>query len=213
MNRIRYLFREETEGFHLRYLIARMLMAPIPSYTGERIRGVIFKFMGFDIGYGSGFSGAPSISGPRPLQANLHIGKHCWFNCDCIFDIGAPVNIGNNVAVGHQVMFITTSHEIGTLGRRAGPLTVGPITIGDGVWLGARCMILPGVTVGTGAVIAAGAVVTRNVPPNVMVGGVPARPLRRLDPFETPGQHVESEDEQPLEQENNATIEHHYSNV
>jgi maltose O-acetyltransferase len=184
MNRIGYLFREETEGFHLRYLIARMLIAPIPNYTGERYRGIIFKLMGFDIGYGSGFSGAPAISGPRPLQANLHIGKHCWFNCGCIFDVGAPISIGNDISVGHQVMFITTSHEIGTHGRRAGDLTVAPITIGDGVWLGARCMILPGVTVGTGCVVAAGAVVTRDIPPNILVGGVPARPLRQIDPFE-----------------------------
>jgi maltose O-acetyltransferase len=213
MNRIGYLFREETEGFHLPYLIARTLMAPIPSYTGERIRGIIFKLMGFDIGYGSGFSGAPAISGPRPLQANLHIGKHCWFNCGCVFDVGAPVRIGDNISVGHQVMFITTSHEIGTLGRRAGPLTIAPITIGDGVWLGARCMILPGVTVGAGAVIAAGAVVTRNVPPNMIVGGTPARPLRTLDPFETPGQRVDIEGEQPFEQVNHANTEHHYSNV
>ena len=46
MNRIGYLFREETEGFHLRYLIARMLIAPLPSYTGERYRGIVFKLMG-----------------------------------------------------------------------------------------------------------------------------------------------------------------------
>jgi maltose O-acetyltransferase len=213
MNRIAYLFREETEGFHLSYLLARMLMAPIPDYTGERIRALILKLMGFDIGYGAGFAGTPIISGPRPLKANLHIGKHSWFNRSCAFDIGAPVRIGDHVSVGQEVMFITTSHEIGNLGRRAGPLSVAPITIGDGVWLGARSTILPGVTIGAGAVVAAGALVTHNVPTNIIVGGVPARPFRKLDPFETPRQPAPQQEKQFFDQGTYANVEHHHPNL
>jgi acetyltransferase-like isoleucine patch superfamily enzyme len=58
---------------------------------------------------------------------------------------------------------------------------VGPIRIEDGVWIGSRVTVLPGVTIGAGAVIAAGAVVNRDVPPDTLVGGVPARVLRHLD--------------------------------
>jgi maltose O-acetyltransferase len=95
-------------------------------------------------------------------------------------DVGATITIQDHVVIGHEVMFVTSTHAYGGPDHRAGTLTVAPIVVEEGAWLGARCTILPGVTVGRGAVVAAGAVVNRDVPPNTLVGGVPARVLREL---------------------------------
>jgi maltose O-acetyltransferase len=90
------------------------------------------------------------------------------------------VTIGNNVSFGHQVIVLTNTHDIGPASRRAATLCSKAVTIGNGAWLGARCTILPGVTIGDGAVVAAGSVVNEDVPANVLVAGVPARLVRLL---------------------------------
>jgi maltose O-acetyltransferase len=76
-------------------------------------------------------------------------------------------------------------HEMGPSASRCGRLVAAPIEVGDGVWLASRVTILPGVAVGKGAVVAAGAVVTHDVAPDTLVAGVPARFVRDLDK-ETP---------------------------
>ena len=96
------------------------------------------------------------------------------------FDVSADIELGNDVAVGQQVLILTQTHRLGPSERRADVLTSAPVTIGDGCWIGARAVILPGVTIGPGAVVAAGAVVREDVPPDVLVAGVPARPVREL---------------------------------
>jgi maltose O-acetyltransferase len=180
MSKFAQLLHEETSGLHGRLLLARLLAAPLPIYTGGRVRTLALRLAGFRIGRGTLFSGMPTITGPRDLYGHLTTGRLCWFNIGCLLDLGAPITFGDLVAVGQQAMLLTTSHEMGPPGRRAAAAYTRPIVIESGVWLGARCMILPGVTIGAGAVVAAGAVVTKNVPPNALVGGVPARVLREL---------------------------------
>jgi acetyltransferase-like isoleucine patch superfamily enzyme len=94
---------------------------------------------------------------------------------------GAEVRIGSFVHIGHHVVLLTLDHEIGPARERCGSLLSGPITIDDGAWIGSRVTILPGVVVGKGAVVATGAVVVSDVPPNTLVGGVPAKLLRHLN--------------------------------
>ena len=113
------------------------------------------------------------------LHSPLTIGANCFINHDVVVRAGCA--IGNNVAIGPRAFLSTDHHDIGPSTYRAGRIERKPITIGDGVWIGANALILPGLTIGAGSVVAAGAVVTRDVPPNTLVAGVPARPLRTLD--------------------------------
>ncbi len=121
------------------------------------------------------------------IQGPVSIGEATFVNRDVYIRPGT--RIGANVAIGPFVRLITDSHEIGAHTRRAGRPSFQPITIGDGVWIGAGATILGGVTVGDGAVIAAGSLVTRDVPADTLVGGVPARTIRQLpaDGENTPG--------------------------
>lgn len=93
----------------------------------------------------------------------------------------ADILIGERCDIGHGVELNPGSHLMGDSIRRAGSPTARSIRIGDGCWIGARALILGGVTIGNSSVIAAGAVVIANVPPNSLVAGVPARIKRVLD--------------------------------
>lgn len=88
------------------------------------------------------------------------------------------ITIGNGVLIGHNVVLATLNHDPAPA-RRAW-LHPAPIVIGDRVWIGSNATVLPGVTIGDGAIVAAGAVVTKDVAPNTVVAGVPARLLRPL---------------------------------
>jgi maltose O-acetyltransferase len=174
------LLHAEFEGLHLRLLIARMLLAPMPIHVGGRLRGVILRLVGFQIGRGTIFAGTPIITLAGNKYKNLLIGEGCWFNFDCVFDLGAQIRIGSKAYMGHGVLVLTRSHEVGTSRQRALALVAKPVNIGNGVWLGSRSTILPGVTIGEGAIVAAGSVVNRDVPPNTLVAGVPARVVKEL---------------------------------
>jgi maltose O-acetyltransferase len=112
--------------------------------------------------------------------SRLTIGRDTFINRGCVIQADAPVTIGDQVHLGPGVRITTVSHEIGPSHRRAGERHYKPVTIGAGAWLGAGSQILPGVTVGAGAIVAAGSVVTADVPPDTVVGGVPAKLIRSL---------------------------------
>lgn len=110
------------------------------------------------------------------------IGEGSYINYGVYFDDNAPVTLGRNVAVGPNTMFVTASHTIGPSEHRimGEGDAMGPITVGDGTWIGARVTVLPNVTIGKGCVIAAGAVVTRDCEDDGLYMGVPARRVRDL---------------------------------
>ncbi len=180
MGKIKRVVYEELSGLHLRLLVARLILMPLPLHVGSRLRVAVFRLAGFRIGAGTLMWGTPTITGGADLYAKLIIGRRCWFNVGCFFDLGASITIGDQVAFGHQVVVLTSSHEVGPPSQRAAALYTKSVTIGDGAWLGARCTILPGVHVGAGAIVAAGAVVNRDIPANTMVAGIPARAIKRL---------------------------------
>ncbi len=97
-----------------------------------------------------------------------------------ILDI-APVNIGNYVMVGPNTLITTVNHRLSPMGRRKHLGIAKPVKIGSDVWIGGNVTILPGVTVGNNVVIAAGAVVTKDVPDNCVIGGVSAKIIKEIE--------------------------------
>jgi maltose O-acetyltransferase len=181
--RPRKLFRvigEELQGLNPRRLLPRLAASLIPIHAGGRLRVALLRLGGLRIGKGTVMAGTPTVTGARPHRL-LTIGRKCWLNIGCVLDVHAEVTIGDCVQFGQQVMVLTNTHELGSQHARWGRLDAQPVRIGSGAWLGARVTVLPGVNIGEGAVVAAGAVVTRDVPPNTLVAGVPARVLRELD--------------------------------
>ena len=175
VSKLQQVFAEEVEQLHPRLLLLNTLLAPLPMYVGGRVRAYCLRMAGFAIGHGTILWGIPRISGNKDLYQRLKIGRFCAINIDCFLDLGATITIGDRVSIGHQVMILTTSHKIGAAQYRAGELTTMPVTIEDGAWLGTRCTILPGVTIGAGAIVSSGAVVNKDVPANTVVAGAPAR--------------------------------------
>lgn len=109
---------------------------------------------------------------------NITFGKNVFVNSGCCFQDQAGITIGDGSLIGHQVVLATINHDFNPMRRATNHPA--PIVIGKNVWIGAHATLTPGVTIGDGAVIAAGAVVTHDVPPNMIVGGVPAKPIRNL---------------------------------
>lgn len=107
----------------------------------------------------------------------VEVGKNVFINHNCTMMSAGGIVIEDNVMIGPQVTLTTTNHDF----TDHFTLLCKPIHIGRNVWIGARALILPGVTIGENSVIAGGAVVTRDVEPNVVVGGAPARVLKHLD--------------------------------
>jgi len=115
----------------------------------------------------------------RPFSRSrekLRIGRNSIVNRRCTLDARGGITIGENVSLSPEVMILTSEHvkddpDFGVRDR--------PVVVEDHVWIGSRATILPGVTIGRGAVVAAGAVVARDVPPYCVAGGVPARVIGR----------------------------------
>ena len=112
---------------------------------------------------------------------NIFLGDDVFINYDTVILDGAPVTVGNHVFIGPQCGFYTAIHPFSVSERNLGLERALPITIHDNVWIGGKVCILPGVTVGEGAVIGAGSVVTRDVPPYSVVAGNPARVIKTLE--------------------------------
>lgn len=110
---------------------------------------------------------------------NIAVGRRVFINAGCCFQDQGGITIGDGCLIGHQVVLATINHGFSP-GER-GDNYPAPISIGNHVWIGSRAVVLPGVSIGDGAIIAAGAVVTRDVPPNVIAGGVPARIIKHIE--------------------------------
>lgn len=111
---------------------------------------------------------------------NIIVGDEFLANYNVtILDI-SKVIMGNNVWIGPNTLITTINHPLSPKGRRQHLGISKPVAIGNDVWIGGNCTILPGVTIGNNVVVAAGAVVTKDVPDNCVVGGVPARKLKDI---------------------------------
>lgn len=112
--------------------------------------------------------------------SRIAIGRGTYCNFGVSFEATAQITIGEGCAIGPEVLLCTGTHEMGGAHKRAGAPAPRPIVIGNGVWIGARAVVLPGVTIGSGCFIAAGAVVASDCAVNGVYAGVPARRTKDL---------------------------------
>lgn len=110
-----------------------------------------------------------------------HFGKGTFVNHGCYFMDGGTIHIGENVFIGPYCGFYTASHPINYADRNKGFERALPIKIGDHCWFGANVSVMQGVTIGAGCVIAAGSVVTKDVPENCLIAGVPATIKKKIN--------------------------------
>lgn len=115
------------------------------------------------------------------VGSTVTIGEDTYINSGLILIDDYTITIGRGCLFGTGVTLCTTGHPIDPEERAKGAMYSFPITIGDGAWIGAGAIILPGITVGKYAVVGAGSVVTRDVPDYTVAAGNPCRPIRRID--------------------------------
>lgn len=115
---------------------------------------------------------------------NTTFGKNCYMNYDCIILDVNTVTIGDNVQIAPRVGIYTATHPTDATERNTGGELGLPIKIGNNCWLGANSVICPGVTIGDNVVVAAGSVVNKDIPSNVLVAGNPAKIRKQLKPCE-----------------------------
>ena len=109
---------------------------------------------------------------------NITIGKNVFINAGCKFQDQGGITIDDGALIGHAVVIATLNHDVDPAKRQS--LHPSPVHIGKGVWIGANATITPGVTIGDHAIVAAGAVVTKDVPAGTVVGGVPAKLIKKI---------------------------------
>lgn len=153
-----------TLAIHLPEVRLLPITKPIRAFLAKRILDQCGKNVWIDKGVWLGDGLYRKLGNKSGLGVNSSIGKY--------------TTIGNNVMMGRDVIIITRNHEFGDVNipmNRQGFRDYKPVIINDDVWIGSRVIILPSVHVGTGVIIGAGAVVTKDVEPHSIVGGVPAR--------------------------------------
>lgn len=167
-----------SEAHQLMHRMAREAMELTKQLNGscdqEEIRGLFAQLTGKPVA--EGFAMFPPFS--TDFGKNITVGPGVFLNAGCRFQDQGGITIGAGSLIGHNVVLATLNHEMDP--RHRGDMHPAPIRIGQRVWIGANATVCPGVTIGDGAVVAAGAVVTRDVPANTVVGGVPARLIRRI---------------------------------
>lgn len=144
-------------------------------HTPDEVRALLSQLFGYEVD--------PSFRLFPPFYTdfgrNIHIGKGVFINDGCHFQDHGGVTLGDGCQIGHNVVFATLDHGLRPEERHT--TFPAPIVLGRNVWVGANATILRGVTIGDNAVIAAGAVVVRDVEPDTVAGGVPAKTIRKID--------------------------------
>ena len=146
----------------------------MPYFVGKKWRNFLLHCFGMK--YDGRVSFYPSSKVWAPW--NLELGSFVAIDDAVNLYSAAKIKIGTKVAISRESFICTASHDVTKANR---PLVTAPVTICDGVWIGARAIVLPGVTIGEGAVVAAGAVVTKDVEPWTVVGGNPAKFIKRRE--------------------------------
>jgi len=154
------------------------LIAPLTPSRMFSFRAKMLRWCGAEIGEDVKIAATVLIHG----NGRLKIGNHVWigFRGVLVSHNCGGIVIGDHVRIGQCLSIVDSTHKIGTCDNRAGETEFKEVKIGSGCWIGMNVTILPGVNVGSGNIVAAGAVVVGDVPPNCMVAGVPAIVKKRL---------------------------------
>ncbi len=162
------------EAFHAYADEARRITAKLNNeyHTAEEIVGLFSELTGEDVD--TSFRLFPPFY--TDCGKNIRVGKNVFVNSCCCFQDQGGIRIGDGALIGHQVVIATLNHDLDP--EQRGSMKAAPVTIGKDVWIGSHATVLAGVTIGDGAVVAAGAVVTKDVPPKTVVGGVPAKVIK-----------------------------------
>jgi maltose O-acetyltransferase len=157
--------------------IVNHVTALLPETRCYRLKAWLYRLCGYRIARSSRIVSSVRIWG----DMDLRVGEHTFIGYECLIVGGvSTIDIGDQVDIGPRVSVISGTHIIDMNGgRAAGCGESRDIAIEDGAWVGACCTILGGVRIGAKAVIAAGSVVTRDIPPEVVAAGVPCRPVKR----------------------------------
>jgi acetyltransferase-like isoleucine patch superfamily enzyme len=169
---------QESRDLFERVKVATRLSSQLSAYCvdeGEEIRDAFEELIGKPVG--EGFILIPPFYADHGL--NITVGRGVFIGYECMFTGHAPIDVGDGVMIANKVNLVTSGHPVEPDQRRA-YLTAAPIAIGANVWIATAATILPGVSIGADAVVAAGAVVAKDVPPATLVAGVPARVIRDL---------------------------------
>ncbi len=161
-----------------RVKVATRLSAALSAHCvdeAESVREAFEELIGKEVG--DSFTLIPPFYADHGL--NITVGRTVFIGHECAFTGHAPIDIADEVMIAHKVNLVTAGHPVEPAKRRE-YITAEPITIDSNVWIGAAATVLPGVHIGAGSVVAAGAVVTRDVPPATLVAGVPATVIRKL---------------------------------
>lgn len=161
----------------VRYFTNLILMA-LPHSRVFSLRRILLSLSGVNVDKSVKFCGGGWIYG----RGNLYIRKGTWLSPKTIFytNLNSDIVIGENCDIGPGVKFMTGSHLIGSPSRRAGEGKANKIIVGNGTWIGGYSIILDGVKIGDSCVVAAGSIVTRSIPDNTFVAGVPATKKKTL---------------------------------
>ena len=143
--------------------------------TPQEIRKLMSELIGQELDEGFGLF-PPFYT---DCGRNIHIEKKVFINSGCKFQDQGGVYIGENSLIGHNVILATLNHDMDPYHRA--DLHPKPIHIGKRVWIGSGSMILPGITIGDNSIVGAGSVVTKDVPPNVIVAGNPAKFIKNIE--------------------------------
>jgi len=146
-------------------------------YVGTRCfekKRKLLNSIGYEIGEGT------KVVGPIECYGKLIVGKNCWIGKNLTINGNGTVIIGDNCDIAPEVTFQTGGHLIGPPERRAGEGQIFKQTVGRGTWIGGGTTVCNSVDIGNSSVVAGCACVTKNIPDNVLVGGVPAKIIRSL---------------------------------
>jgi acetyltransferase-like isoleucine patch superfamily enzyme len=167
-----------------RIKVATRLSSRLSGYRMEEtesIREVFEELIGKPVG--DKFTLIPPFYADYGL--NITIGRAVFIGYQCMFTGHGAIDIADEVMIANKVNLVTAGHPVEP-DRRRSYITVEPITVETNVWIGSAATVLPGVTIGSDSVVAAGAVVTHDVPPATLVAGVPAAVIRHLEPHSLP---------------------------